>query len=268
VTRERPTTLFAAEDVSPLSVTRHGDAFLAETRFCDFSHPEIDLLATTFARRGRSDRELVVEVFEFAQDAIAYEVGNWQRTASQTLQRRKGTCTNSANLMVAVLRRLGVPAGYGVMTVNGREYLGPAIPRRLADRVAEKSRHIYACVMLEDRWLRCDPSDDKALSAASGHLNPQCTPIVFDGYGDALLKLDPGHVHEDRFPIADIDAVIDKPMRLAMRLPALVGNHFIDFLREQGHSMRDCAEVELRFDEWLAGRHPVCHRLYRMLPGP
>jgi transglutaminase-like putative cysteine protease len=244
------------------------DPFLRGTLFCDIADPEIGRLAATFDQPGVAKRDIAVQVFDFAQNGIAYEVGNWQRSASQTLRRRKGTCTNSANLMVALLRRLGIPAGYGVLTVSGREYLGPAIPRRLTCRVSERSKHTYVCVRLDDEWLRCDPSDDKALSTASHHLNPQCTPVTWTGVGDALLNLDPAHILDDEYPLANIDAVMAKPMRFAMRVPVRIGNHFIEFLRDRASLIDDTTEVERHFEQWLSARYPVSYRLYRLLPEP
>lgn len=242
----------------------NGDAFLRTTLFCDAAHPEIGRLAESLRRN--TERDSAVAVFGYVRDAIAYEVGNWQRTASETLRRGRGTCTNAANVMVALLRSLGIPAGYGVMTVNGREYFGPAIPRRLCNRASERSRHFYVCVWIDDRWVRCDPSDDAAISLASQHVNPQCTLIEWDGYDDALLRLDPAHIVEDLHPLADIDALMAKPMRTAMRLPVHIGNYFIGFLREHGQSLADAEDCQFRFEKWLARRHPVLFLAYRMLP--
>jgi hypothetical protein len=256
--------------LAPMSVAsptrEHADAFLRETPFCNFFDPQIGCLTEVFGRKGRDEREIAVEVFEFVRDAIAYEVGNWQRTASDTLRRRKGTCTNSANLMVALLRRLGIPAGYGVMIVSGREYFGAVVPARLVGQIAKQSKHVYVCVRLEDQWLRCDPSDDWALSTASHHINPQCSPVAWNGRHDALLNLDPRHIVNECFPLADIDELISRSMRLRMQIPVRIGNYFIEFLRQQGSSIQSPEQVEERFDDWIHEAHPVLHRLYRMLP--
>ena len=241
-----------------------GDMFLRATRFCDVTDPDITSLAEVL-RRG-TQRESAVAIFGHVRDEIAYEVGNWQRTASQTIHRGRGTCTNAANLMVALLRSLGIPAGYGVMTVNGQDYFGPAIPRRLCSRVSHRSRHFYVCVWLDDHWIRCDPSDDTALAVASQYFNPQCTLVDWDGFEDALLRLDPGHIIEDLHPLADIDALMAKPMRTAMRLPVHVGNYFIEFMREHGASVTDAVDCQIRFEQWLTRRHPVSALAYRALP--
>lgn len=244
-----------------------GGGFLRPTRFCDVSDPDIARLAISLQRDTR--RESAVAVFGYVRDEIAYEVGNWQRTASQTLRRGRGTCTNAANLMVALLRRLGIPAGYGVLTVDGQQYFGPAIPRRLCSRVSHRSRHVYVCVRLDDRWVRCDPSDDAAFAIGSQHVNPQCTLIDWDGYDDALLHLDPAHVIEDLHPLPDIEVLMAKPMRTAMRLPVHVGNYWIQFMREHGASATDAMDCQVRFERWLTRRHPVTALAYRTFPaGP
>ena len=241
-----------------------GDTFLRATQFCDVTNPDVISLAE--ALRRNSQRESAVAVFRHVRDEIAYEVGNWQRTASQTVHRGRGTCTNAANLMVALLRSLGIPAGYGVMTVNGQDYFGPAIPRRLCSRVSQRSRHFYVCVWLDDHWIRCDPSDDTAFAVASQYVNPQCTLVDWDGHDDALLHLDPAHIIEDLHPLADIDAWMAKPMRTAMRLPVHVGNYFIEFMRERGASVTDAVDCQIRFEQWLTRRHPVCALAYLTLP--
>jgi hypothetical protein len=168
--------------------------------------------------------------------------------------------------MVALLRSLGIPAGYGVMTVYGREYFGPAIPRRLCNRASERSRHFYVCVLLDGQWVRCDPSDDAAFSLASHHVNPQCTLIEWDGYDDALLRLDPAHVIEDLHPLADIDVLMAKRMRTAVRFPVHVGNYFIGFMRAHGASLTDADDSHRSFETWLVRTHPACYLAYRMLP--
>lgn len=241
-----------------------GEAFLRATRFCDVPDPDITRLALALQRGTR--RDSAVAVFGYVRDEIAYEVGNWQRTASQTLRRGRGTCTNAANLMVAILRCLGIPAGYGVMTVDGRQYFGPAIPRRLCSRVSHRSRHVYVCVRLDDRWVRCDPSDDAAFAIGSQHVNPQSTLIDWDGDDDALLWLDPAHIIEDLHPLADIDLLMAKPMRTAMRFPVHVGNFWIQFMREHGASATDATDCQVRFERWLTRRHPVTALGYRTLP--
>ncbi|WP_306324048.1 MULTISPECIES: transglutaminase family protein [unclassified Streptomyces] len=215
---------------------------------------------------GRDPRETAVAAFHHVRDGIRYRIGDWQQTASQTLELGEGTCTNSANLLVALLRSVGIPAGYGVMRVRGREYFGPIALPRLARMVSEVSRHVYACVHLDGRWVRCDPSDDLALSLGSAHLNPQSRPVEWDGERDAVLHLDADHIQEDVVPVADISALMAKRMRRTLRLTVRLGNLYMDFLREHGARMRTTEEADKHFTAWLRDHHPTLHLLYRALP--
>jgi Transglutaminase-like superfamily len=236
--------------------------FLRDTQFCNFSDPDIGQLADTF--RGESDREIAVSVFNFVRDNIAFEVGNWQYSASETFLRRRGTCSNSANLMVALLRRLGIAAGYGVLTVSGPEYFGPIVPARLARKISRESRHIYACVYLDNHWARCDPSDDWALSEATHHITPQHIPVVWDGQQDAVINIEPAHIFDDRFPIADIDDLLSKSSRASLHIPIRIANYFIEFLRQHGLSIGSRDQLEPRFDEWMTLTNPRLYRLYQI----
>lgn len=246
---------------------RLDDAFLRESRFCDHRHPAVQGLAEVFRSKYPDDRELAVALFYHVRDGIKYEVGGWQQTASQTLERGYGTCSNNANVLVALLRACGVPASYGVMTVRGREYFGPVAPPRLARFAAEVSKHIYAYVHLDGAWVRCDPSDDEGLSTATQHLNPQSRITDWDGYAHADLNLNPAHILTDHGPLADIDCYLARPMRRVLRLPVRIGNAYIEFLRIHGSRYQGVAEAEAGFEQWLRGESPMLARVYGLIPG-
>lgn len=242
------------------------DPFLRETRFCDYSHPSVRNVVADFKSRHRGERELAVALFYFVRDQIKYEVGNWNQTAAQTLRRGRGTCTNSANLLVALLRCAGNPAGYGVMSVLGREYFGPIAPPRLSRLAAEVSKHVYTFVQLDGAWLRCDASDDLPLSMATRHLNPQSEVVDWDGSADAMLNLDLDHILDDRGPLPDIDAMLSKPMRPAIRIPVNIANCCLEFLRREGVTLSSPEELDRRFEQWLRAAHPAYWWFYRTLP--
>jgi hypothetical protein len=244
----------------------HGEPFLRESRFCDHRDPSIRELAAAFRAKYPDDRELAVGLFYYVRDGIKYEVGNWQQTAAQTLSRGYGTCTNSANLLVALLRASGIASGYGVMRVRGREYFGPIAPRRLAPLAAEVSKHVYAYTWLGGAWVRCDPSDDATLCAATAHLNPQSQIVEWDGYEHADLNLAPEHIIEDRGPVADIDPYMRRPMRRTLTIPVRIGNLYLEFLRTHGGRFTHPAEAEEAFESWLRAHHPVLHRVFRLFP--
>jgi hypothetical protein len=104
------------------------------------------------------------------------------------------------------------------------------------------------------------------LSAASHHINPQYSPGVWNGRHDALPNPDPRHILNEYFPLANIDDLMYKPMRLRMQIRVRIGNYFIEFLRQHGFSIESPEQVEERFEDWFHDAHPLLHRLYRMLP--
>ncbi len=103
--------------------------FLQETEYCDFSHPKIQRLAHKIGDKYDNPKDKAVALFYWVRDNILYRVGMWNKKASETLAETEGTCTNNANLFVALLRANYIPAGFGVMKVYGQKYFGPiAIP--------------------------------------------------------------------------------------------------------------------------------------------
>ena len=123
----------------------------------------------------------------------------WNKKASQTLYEREGTCTNKSNLLVALLRAINIPAGYGLLKVDGHNYWGPATPSILGKHVGKISNHIYSTVFLDD-WFVVDPSDDAGLCQNIGYINPTATLLNWDGKSDARIPLDQEHIYSDEYP--------------------------------------------------------------------
>lgn len=247
--------------------------FLLETSFCDCCNPAIqDIVAQikseVYNNGTYYERLLAVRIFNFVRDEIKYTVGNWHRKASETLLEKRGTCTNSANLMVAMLRIAGIPAGYRVMRVDGKEYFGPITPSILKQYISDSSIHIYVCVYLDGRWVKCDPSDDHDLAIGTQHINPQSTLVEWDGVSDAILKLDPAHVISDTGPLWSIDDVFQKPSRHQNRGYLVIANAYIQFLREHGQGIHNIEEIEKKFKKWLAIYSKKYYIYYHMLKFP
>jgi len=241
--------------------------FLQETKFCDFNHPSIKVIALDFKTRyeGKSRTELAVALFYFVRDYTNYKVGNWRKTASQTLAEKGGTCTNNSNLLVALCRAVGIPAGYGILEVVGPDYFGPIALPALARVVSKRTKHIYCCVYLSGRWIKCDPSDDETLSINTQHLNPQSTLVEWNGISDAILKLHPSHILSDSWPLSNIDHVINKKQRKKLYFPVRIANLYIDFLRKHGSKVSSIEMLEPKFLEWLKASHFVYYLFYSLL---
>ena len=237
--------------------------FLVPTEFCDYKEEGIQLIANYLkAKHKNQPRKLACALYYFVRDTILYEVGNWNFKASETLAKKSGSCSNSANLFVALSRACGIPAAFGVLNVKGQEYLGPISPTHLAGTLSKSSKHIYALIYLEGKWIKCDPSDDIFLSLNTQQFSPQCKIVEFDGYNDATLNLDPKHIINDKFPLNNIDAILKKKMRKSLKDIVAIGNHLIAFFRNNGYTFTTAEEGQKAFSKWLRRNKPYLFLLY------
>jgi hypothetical protein len=231
--------------------------FIKETKFCDFTNPDIKKLAYKLTNKYKTDRDKAVNLFYWVRDNILYRVGNWQRKASETLIEKEGACTNKANLLVAFLRANNIPAGYGVMKVYGQRYFGPLSIPMLRKFIGDISTHIYSLVYLDNKWVKCDPSDDKRFSRNTYYLNPQSKLIEWNGNEDAMLNLKKKDILNDDYPIANIDRWMFKKPRHARGIPLKIANIFISFARQNKQRVADTEELEILFKKWLRKKYPL-----------
>lgn len=236
--------------------------FLKETYYCDYTHPTIKALANDFTSKYKNQRDLAKALFYYVRDNVFYRVGLWNRKASETLNERDGSCTNSANLLIALLRACDIPAGYGVMRVDGQQYFGPVTLEMFRGRVSKNSIHIYCYVYLDNKWIKCDPSDDKKLSENTSYFNPPSELIKWDGFNDAMLNLDPKYILKNEGPIDNIDFIISKKPHNARGILIKVANLYVKFLRQNNQRINNTKELEPLFKRWLKKNNPLYYYLY------
>ncbi len=225
--------------------------FLKEDYYCDFSASNLQKVIKKFKAKNLNERELAVSLFEYVRDSIPYRFGSWQKKASEVLEAGAGMCTNKAVLLIALLRGCGIPAGFGVLRVMGREYFGPIVPSFLKKRISKKSVHIYNYVYLRNKWIKCDASDDIDLSIKTSIFNPQSRLVEWDGIRDAMLNLDDSHIIEDKGPLSHIDDILAKKPRTATKVLLRMGNLYLSFLRENNKKIRDPIQLETSFKQWV-----------------
>src|SRR5262245_59209990 len=226
-------------------------SYLAPTQFCDFEHPSIQALAAELAAGCTDPSEIARRAFYWVRDGIKYTLGLTPNRASDTLAERQGSCSHKAILFVAMMRSLGIPAGYHFMFVRTREYLGPTNTPRFSQFMSIRSLHVLPAALLRDRWVRCDPTDDARLSNQLAHLNPAAQLVDFDGALDAMLNL-PVHSVEyyDATCWPSVDAILSRAPRIS---PVVVDvfNRYLDFIREFGLEYASANSVSDGFLEWL-----------------
>lgn len=241
----------------------HLPEFLATSRYCDVEHSDIHDQAHQLTRSCRSDIEKAVVLFEWVRDEVEYRLGLYKNTASETLAQGWGSCSNKANLLVALLRALEVPAGFHLLEVKTREYFGPLAPPAFFPFVSHRSLHVFCAVHLEGRWVRCDPTDDSRLSESTGHLNPQSRKVEFDGRRDALLNLRPEHIlTDDGALLPHIDHVLEKERRSPPVFLRLL-QRYMEFLRQRGKEFSNVDSIQESFFGLLEKESPEEHALLR-----
>ncbi|KKR91271.1 MAG: hypothetical protein A2556_00505 [Candidatus Vogelbacteria bacterium RIFOXYD2_FULL_44_9] len=240
--------------------------FLQETTFCDHSQSSIKTIVEDYKKKFSNEKDLAVALFYFVRDKTHYRVGFWNKKASETLAEGSGTCTNNSNLLVAMLRAAGIPAGYGIMKVHGKKYFGPIVPPRLKFFIGDKSVHIYCYVFLNNKWIKCDPSDDEPFATNTQHFNPQSRLLEWDGESHSELNLCGEHIISDSEPIANIDAVFRKKMKSYKTIPVKIANLYINFLRNRGQEFRNQPLAERNFSIWLKKHKPFYYLVFSILP--
>ena len=251
-------------DVLPvLDGTQDAHPFLAATQMCEAVDAEVRGAAAEVTRRATTPREAAVALFYWVRDEIEYTMGDWNWRASETLRLRKGTCSNKANLMVAMARSLGIPAGFHVQYVTTPSYFSGSFIPLVQRSVRDKAIHVYVTLFLDGRWVKCDPTDDKALSDAIESIVPHARAFEFDGEHDAVMPFAAGSVLSDRGPYADIDEDLCREARISPANKTMFAG-FVAFMREQGARYRhDTHEVRMRieadFCRFLAETEPEAY---------
>jgi len=231
------------------------EKFLCETKFCNFNNPEVKKLAKEITKNYSNEKDKAVALFYWVRDNILYRVGLWKKTASETLKEKEGTCTNKANLLVALLRANDIPAGYGVMKVYGR-YFGPIAIPMLRKFIGNISVHTYVFVYLNNEWIKCDPSVDKILGGNISYVDKENKIVEWDGIKDAVLNFKKIDIINDSFPLANIDECFTKKPRHARGFPLKIANIYIKFVRKNTEKITNALELENLFKKWLKVNHP------------
>ncbi len=235
--------------------------FLITTRYCEADHREIRGLARQLTQACQSDVEKAVTLFHWVRDQIEYRLGLHKHTASETLAHQWGSCSNKANLLVALMRALGIPAGFHLLEVKTREYFGPLTLPAFCPFVSHRSLHVFCALYLQGQWVRCDPTDDARLSESTLHLSPQSRKVEFDGTRDAMLNLTPEHIlSDDGALLPHIDHVFAKERR-SLPIFLAIAQFYMDFLRSRGKEFSNVDDLQECFLRLLEKEFPEAHGL-------
>lgn len=132
------------------------DAYLEVSKYINWKDPGILKKAEEFRQRMPDEIPLVRAMYEFVRDEIRHSWDAQDRrvtkSASEVLEQGVGICWAKANLLAALLRACGIPAGicYQRLTLGNTPDTGFCI-------------HALNAVYLKslDRWIRLDARGNK-----------------------------------------------------------------------------------------------------------
>jgi transglutaminase-like putative cysteine protease len=92
------------------------DDYLAENEEIDYSQPSIQEKAAELYNRSLTEMDFIKNTFEFVRDRISHswDIGSSRVTckASEVIYFQEGICYAKSNLLAALLRSKGIPAGF------------------------------------------------------------------------------------------------------------------------------------------------------------
>jgi transglutaminase-like putative cysteine protease len=137
--------------------------FLEPSSFCDCVNAEVRRVARQITKGIKSDRDAAVRVFYFVRDQIRFGYPSLGK-ASDVLRRGYGTCSLKANIQVALLRSLGIPARFRLQLTEARLLFEDKVPPPFVDEeFSGEVTHYLAEVYVNGKWLMADTTFDKEL---------------------------------------------------------------------------------------------------------
>ena len=166
--------------------------YLQPTRYTDYADREVKACAEKLFAGCRTDARKAEKAFLFVRDAISHSWDIQSRhitvTASQVLRDKEGICYAKSNLLAALLRSAGIPAGFSYqrLTIGDTPDNGMCIHALTGLYLRE-----------EDAWIRVDargnkPGIDAQFSLAGDKLAFPIRPA----YGE----IDYQDIHPDPHP--------------------------------------------------------------------
>ena len=141
--------------------------YLQPSELCDFEPGrKIKQKAGELTGDCRNRQARFEKIFAFVKE-MPYGFEDWDLKASDVLEKGWGMCSGKTNLLVAMLRSVGIPARYRVYRIRadsalwGRLGSASGQAARL-EELGEERDHVDCEVWL-GRWMACDPGRDSAM---------------------------------------------------------------------------------------------------------
>lgn len=211
--------------------------YLAASKICQSTHPQILNQAKRLVGDSRNLGSVVNKLVNYAGNTIEYRSG-WEQDALSTLHNGYGLCNGKANLTIAMLRALGIPA------------------RTL---MVAKTHFITEYYLPTYGWVRAETTSGAAIQAADRNTvmwvaspededaSPYSSIVCYWGTGDSRLLYD---ILYNQTEINEYAAAIDtEPEQAALLLNQVKGlwrfyNHYVNMnLSQSKKSLFDQAKA-------------------------
>ncbi len=132
------------------------EQFLCPTALLNFNHIEIHQLVTNRGWLQLANEERIARIYDFVQNEIAFGYNEADDlAASQVLADGIGQCNTKGTLLMALLRKCGIPCRFHGFTINKRLQKGAisGIAYLLAPR---NIIHSWVEIWHQDRWINLE----------------------------------------------------------------------------------------------------------------
>lgn len=133
---------------TPRTQEPHLPPFLLPTAACDSDHPAIIALSRRLIPPRCSAARAAAAVRTWVRANVVYALHDKSDTASATLAKCEGMCTNKANLQVALLRAAGIPAGYVLTHITREAHAGPHVLEAVLAQLSPITVHVFCAVYI------------------------------------------------------------------------------------------------------------------------
>jgi len=148
-------------------MTFNRSTYLQPSELCDFdSSHQIKQKALELTGGCRNRLARFERIFAFVKE-LPYGFEDWDLKASDVLKKGWGMCSGKTNLLVAMLRSVGIPARYRVYRIRADSALwgrlGNASGQTGRLEVLGEERDHVDCEVWLGNWIVCDPGRDSAM---------------------------------------------------------------------------------------------------------
>lgn len=132
------------------------DRYLAETPLLDWRHPAIEALFGAREWDGLEPEARARAIHDFVRDEIRFGYNRHETIpASTVLAEGMGQCNTKGVLLMALLRRAGLPCRFHAFAVSKRIQSGVMI-EGLYDKVPDNVQHSWVEALVGERWLNLE----------------------------------------------------------------------------------------------------------------